>query len=139
MLHCIIPIGPGPAIGIPSAFTPREKRQGAFAIIRPVPNVHFAAPRQTAPDGLPLSDTKPRYGKSASPRGQPRLQAAASRTDPTKTEWRRRIMSNRIDLLKIAQEEQNGDLFKYLDSIFKRSKVQPRGISDAVIWEGGST
>ncbi len=48
-------------------------------------------------------------------------------------------MTERIDLLKIAQEEQNGDLFKYLDSIFKRSRIQPRGISDAVIWEGGST
>ena len=48
-------------------------------------------------------------------------------------------MSDRLDLLRIAKEEQSGDLFKYLDSIFKRSKVQPRGISDAVIWEGGST
>jgi hypothetical protein len=47
-------------------------------------------------------------------------------------------MSERLDLLKIAQEEQNGDLFKHLDSIYKRSKVQPRGISDAVIWEGGN-
>ena len=47
-------------------------------------------------------------------------------------------MSERLDLLKIAQEEQNGDLFKLLDSIFKRSKVQPRGIADAVIWEGGN-
>jgi hypothetical protein len=47
-------------------------------------------------------------------------------------------MSDRLDLLKIAQEEQNGDLFKLLDSIYKRSKVQPRGISDAVIWEGGN-
>jgi len=48
-------------------------------------------------------------------------------------------MTASIDLLKIAQEEQGGDLFKHLDSIFKRSKAQPRGISDAVIWEGGST
>ena len=47
-------------------------------------------------------------------------------------------MTERLDLLKIAQEEQNGDLFKYLDSIYKRSKVQPTGISDAVIWEGGN-
>src|SRR5688572_24301823 len=47
-------------------------------------------------------------------------------------------MSERIDLLKIAQEEQSGDLFKYLDGIYKRSNVQPRGISDAVIWEGGN-
>jgi hypothetical protein len=48
-------------------------------------------------------------------------------------------MSDRLDLLKIAKEEQSGDLFKYLDSIFKRSKVQPRGIPDAIIWEGGNT
>src|SRR5215510_8945725 len=48
-------------------------------------------------------------------------------------------MTDKLDLLKIAQEEQSGDVFKYLDSIYKRSKVQPRGISDAVIWEGGST
>ena len=48
-------------------------------------------------------------------------------------------MADKLDLLKIAQEEQNGDLFKYLDSIYKRSKIQPLGISDAIIWEGGST
>ena len=47
-------------------------------------------------------------------------------------------MTERIDLLKIAQEEQSGDLFKLLDRIYKRSKVQPRGISDAIIWEGGN-
>ncbi len=47
-------------------------------------------------------------------------------------------MSKPLDLLKIAQEENSGDLFKYLDSIFKRSKTQPRGVSDAIIWEGGS-
>jgi hypothetical protein len=47
-------------------------------------------------------------------------------------------MAERLDLLKIAQEEQSGDLFKFLDSIYKRSKVQPRGISDAIIWEGGN-
>jgi len=47
-------------------------------------------------------------------------------------------MTERIDLLKIAQEEQRGDLFKLLDSIYKRSKIQPRGISDAIIWEGGN-
>jgi hypothetical protein len=41
-------------------------------------------------------------------------------------------------LLKIAQEEQNGDLFKLLDSTYKRSKIQPRGYTDAIIWEGGS-
>jgi hypothetical protein len=48
-------------------------------------------------------------------------------------------MTDKLDLLKIAQEEQGGDVFKYLDGVLKRSKVQPRGISDAVIWEGGST
>ena len=48
-------------------------------------------------------------------------------------------MTAKLDLLKIAQEEQNGDLFKTLDGIYQRSKTQPRGISDAVIWEGGST
>lgn len=47
-------------------------------------------------------------------------------------------MSGKLDLLKIAQEEASGDLFKYLDSVFKRSKTQPRGISDATIWEGGN-
>ena len=47
-------------------------------------------------------------------------------------------MAEKLDLLKIAQEEQNGDLFKLLDSIYKRSKAQPRGISDAIIWEGGN-
>jgi len=47
-------------------------------------------------------------------------------------------MTNRLDLLKIAKEEQNGDLFKLLDGIYKRSKVQPRGFADAVIWEGGN-
>ena len=47
-------------------------------------------------------------------------------------------MDETLDLLKIAQEEQSGDLFKYLDGIYKRSKHQPAGISDAVIWEGGN-
>jgi len=47
-------------------------------------------------------------------------------------------MSELIDLLKIAQEEQNGDLFGVLDSIYQRSEIQPTGISDAVIWEGGN-
>jgi len=47
-------------------------------------------------------------------------------------------MTERLDLLKIAQEEQSGDLFKLLDSIYKRSKNQPRGFSDAIIWEGGN-
>jgi hypothetical protein len=47
-------------------------------------------------------------------------------------------MTAQLDLLKIAQEEQNGDLFKLLDSIYKRSTIQPRGYTDAIIWEGGS-
>jgi hypothetical protein len=47
-------------------------------------------------------------------------------------------MTNRLDLLKIAKEEQHGDLFKLLDSIYQRSKVQPRGHADAIIWEGGN-
>ncbi len=47
-------------------------------------------------------------------------------------------MTERLDLVKIAQEEQDGDLFKTLDGIYQRSKIQPRGISDAVIWEGGN-
>jgi hypothetical protein len=47
-------------------------------------------------------------------------------------------MAERLDLLKIAQEEQNGDLFKLLDSTLKRSKIEPRGTSNAVIWEGGN-
>jgi len=47
-------------------------------------------------------------------------------------------MADRLDLLKIAQEEQSGDLFKVLDGIYKRSKVQPRGFTDAIIWEGGN-
>ncbi len=47
-------------------------------------------------------------------------------------------MTAKLDLFKIAKEEQEGDLFKLLDSIYKRSKTQPRGISDAVIWEGGN-
>jgi hypothetical protein len=47
-------------------------------------------------------------------------------------------MADKLDLLKIAKEEQNGDLFKYLDGVYKRSKTQPRGFSDAIIWEGGN-
>ncbi|MDF1590417.1 MAG: hypothetical protein P1P89_02785 [Desulfobacterales bacterium] len=47
-------------------------------------------------------------------------------------------MTERLDLLKIAQKEESGDLFKYLDSIYKRSKVQPRGCTGAIIWEGGN-
>ena len=48
-------------------------------------------------------------------------------------------MTDKLDLLKIAREEQNGDLFKMLDGIYKRSKVQPRGHTDAIIWEGGNS
>ena len=44
-----------------------------------------------------------------------------------------------IDLLKIARTEQDGDLFKLLDSIYKRSAVKPNGYPDAVIWEGGNS
>lgn len=47
-------------------------------------------------------------------------------------------MTEGLDLLRIAREEQQGDLFKLLDSIYRRSKIQPRGISDAIIWEGGN-
>ena len=48
-------------------------------------------------------------------------------------------MTGKLDLFKIAQEEQSGDLFKLLDSLYKRSTTQPKGIKDAIIWEGGST
>jgi len=47
-------------------------------------------------------------------------------------------MTEPIDLLKIAREEQSGDLFQLLDRMYKRSEIQPRGMSDAIIWEGGS-
>ncbi len=47
-------------------------------------------------------------------------------------------MTTLIDLLSIAREEQNGDLFAILDQLYRRSAVQPDGFSDAVIWEGGS-
>lgn len=47
-------------------------------------------------------------------------------------------MSEGLDLLRIAREEQDGDLFKLLDSLFKRSQIRPRGIPDAIIWEGGN-
>ncbi len=47
-------------------------------------------------------------------------------------------MTPKLDLLKIAKEEQNGDLFKLLDGIYKRSATQPRGYKDAIIWEGGN-
>ena len=48
-------------------------------------------------------------------------------------------MAQELDLLKIAQEEQNGDLFKMLDGIYKRSSAKPVGCPDAIIWEGGNT
>src|SRR5258705_1474301 len=47
-------------------------------------------------------------------------------------------MTQELDLLKIAQEEQKGDLFKVLDGIYKRSAVRPAGYADAIIWEGGN-
>ncbi len=47
-------------------------------------------------------------------------------------------MSQNLDLLKIAQEEQTGDLFKLLDETYKRSTVKPEGCPDAIIWEGGN-
>jgi hypothetical protein len=47
-------------------------------------------------------------------------------------------MAQQLDLLKIAQEEQKGDLFKLLDSVYKRSAVKPIGYPDAIIWEGGN-
>jgi hypothetical protein len=47
-------------------------------------------------------------------------------------------MTGNLDLLKIAQDEQSGDLFKTLDGIYSRSKIQPTGFSDAIIWEGGN-
>ncbi len=47
-------------------------------------------------------------------------------------------MSQNLDLLKIAQEEQSGDLFKLLDETYKRSTVKPEGCPDAIIWEGGN-
>ena len=47
-------------------------------------------------------------------------------------------MAQQLDLLKIAREEQEGDLFKLLDSIYTRSAARPAGYPDAIIWEGGS-
>ena len=48
-------------------------------------------------------------------------------------------MAEHLDLLKIAQEEQDGDLFALLDSIYQRADVALDGMPDAVVWEGGST
>jgi len=47
-------------------------------------------------------------------------------------------MTQKLDLLKIAQEENSGDLFRYLDGVFKRSSVKPKGYPNAIIWEGGN-
>lgn len=47
-------------------------------------------------------------------------------------------MSGRLDLLKIAIEEENGNLFEHLDRLYKRSNVRPPGYPDAIIWEGGN-
>ena len=47
-------------------------------------------------------------------------------------------MAQSLDLLKIAREEQDGDLFKLLDGIYKRSSARPAGYPDAIIWEGGN-
>jgi hypothetical protein len=46
-------------------------------------------------------------------------------------------VNQKLDLLKVAREEQDGNLFRLLDSIYKRSSVQLDGAPDAVIWEGG--
>ncbi len=48
-------------------------------------------------------------------------------------------MSQNLDLVKIAKEEQSGDLFKLLDGLYRRSKIQPHGCTDAIIWEGGNS
>ena len=48
-------------------------------------------------------------------------------------------MSRNLDLVKIAKEEQSGDLFKLLDGLYRRSKIQPHGCTDAIIWEGGNS
>jgi hypothetical protein len=47
-------------------------------------------------------------------------------------------MAQHLDLLKIAQEEQTGDLFACLDGLYKRSTVRPADYPDAIIWEGGN-
>jgi hypothetical protein len=47
-------------------------------------------------------------------------------------------MTQHLDLLKIAQEEQTGDLFACLDGLYKRSTVRPADYPDAIIWEGGN-
>ncbi len=47
-------------------------------------------------------------------------------------------MTDQLDLLAVAQEEEDGDLFKALDAIYERADVSPAGHPDAVIWRGGS-
>lgn len=47
-------------------------------------------------------------------------------------------MSNLLDLLSIAKEEEEGDLFKVLDGIYERADLAPGGDSNAVIWQGGN-
>lgn len=47
-------------------------------------------------------------------------------------------MTEKLDLLKIAQVEQHGDLFELLDGIYQRSSIKPDGFDDAIIWQGGS-
>ena len=47
-------------------------------------------------------------------------------------------MAQHLDLLKIAREEQTGDLFACLDGLYKRSTVRPADYPDAIIWEGGN-
>ena len=48
-------------------------------------------------------------------------------------------MAEKLDLLKIAQEEQNGDLFKLLDRHLQAIQgPAARLSSDAIIWEGGN-
>ncbi|HKW38182.1 MAG TPA: hypothetical protein VJO54_10275 [Burkholderiales bacterium] len=48
-------------------------------------------------------------------------------------------MAQLLDLQGIAREEQEGNLFKLLDGIYKRSSVRPSGYPDAIIWEGGNS
>lgn len=47
-------------------------------------------------------------------------------------------MSEKIDLLRVAREEQDGDLFALLDSIYERADLRPGGDESAVIWQGGN-
>ncbi len=47
-------------------------------------------------------------------------------------------MTDYLDLVNIAEQEQSGDLFATLDGIYKRSSRVPEGFPNAVIWEGGN-